>query len=129
MNKKIYLALIPVVTLCAIVIVYINNDTEEEGGHSVDITTTRTDISAGEGLTTTTKAIEGEKIIEKESSLVLAVSPDRCRGCGRCAMIDPEHFQLSGRKAVVISNENLDSAGLERAIESCPEEAITLTKI
>ena len=51
---------------------------------------------------------------------------NRCRGCGRCAQIDPEHFEVSGRYASVISNSNLNSSKLQNAISACPENAISL---
>ncbi|MFA7301630.1 MAG: ferredoxin [Candidatus Shapirobacteria bacterium] len=58
----------------------------------------------------------------------LAVLADRCRGCGKCTRIDPEHFELNRntRKAMVISATNLDSANLSMAINNCPDRAITL---
>jgi len=64
-------------------------------------------------------------VIEVEGQ-VLAVLPDRCRSCGRCAMIDPEHFRLDGRTATVISQESLDSNALVNAISSCHDGAIVI---
>ncbi len=51
---------------------------------------------------------------------------NRCRGCGRCAQIDSEHFTMSGREASVVSNSNLSSSKLQTAINMCPENAISL---
>lgn len=59
---------------------------------------------------------------------VLAVSPYRCIGCGRCARTDSEHFRMgSDGVAAVTSQQNLDSALLQSAIERCPGSAITLS--
>ncbi len=56
----------------------------------------------------------------------LAVLSNRCRGCGKCARIDSEHFEMSGRLATVISTTNLSSSKLALAINNCPVQAITL---
>jgi ferredoxin len=48
---------------------------------------------------------------------------NNCIGCGACQAIDPEHFEVDG-VSNVISEENLDSAALLNAIESCPVLAI-----
>ena len=51
-----------------------------------------------------------------------------CIGCGRCVMIDPEHFShTQGVKITqVISQDNLNSSSLEQAIESCPVQVIAV---
>ena len=56
----------------------------------------------------------------------LSVLPQKCRGCGRCASIDPEHFEMSGGVATVVSSTNLDSYALTLAINNCPTQAIIL---
>ena len=56
----------------------------------------------------------------------LSVLPDRCRGCGKCVRIDPEHFEMSGHQSIVISSANLNSSNLALAINNCPAQAITL---
>lgn len=56
----------------------------------------------------------------------LAVDPNRCRGCGKCTQIDPEHFRLNGKVAEVISQENLSSKALLLAISACKDRAINL---
>jgi ferredoxin len=55
------------------------------------------------------------------------VSKEQCIGCGACVAIDSEHFNFddNGRSSV-ISNDNLDSANLTNAIESCPTSAINI---
>jgi len=56
----------------------------------------------------------------------LSVLSNRCRGCGRCVQIDPQHFEMSGGKAIVISSTNLTSSNLKLAINNCRDQAITL---
>jgi len=57
----------------------------------------------------------------------LNVDPDRCRGCGRCVGIDPEHFEMNSNVAQVISENNLDSQSLTSAISACPADSINLS--
>jgi len=55
----------------------------------------------------------------------ICVNEEQCIGCGACVAIDPEHFDFNDNGlSSVISNENLDSANLTSAIESCPTGAI-----
>ncbi len=57
------------------------------------------------------------------------VNPDACIGCGACVAIDPEHFAFNDEGlSHAISNENLESAELANAIDSCPTSAISLTE-
>jgi ferredoxin len=56
----------------------------------------------------------------------LSVLPQKCRGCGKCVRIDPNHFEMSGQVAIVISSTNLDSSKLTLAINNCPTQAIVL---
>lgn len=53
---------------------------------------------------------------------------DKCIGCGKCARFDKEHFAMdyNSRKAIVISNKNLETTNLKNAISVCPVDAITL---
>ena len=59
----------------------------------------------------------------------LSVSANKCRGCGKCVRIDPEHFALDveNRVAIVISTENLDSEPLQLAINNCNDAAILIS--
>jgi ferredoxin len=58
----------------------------------------------------------------------LSVLSLRCIGCGRCASIDPSHFEISRttEKATVISSTNLNTRNLTMAINNCPVQAIVL---
>lgn len=58
----------------------------------------------------------------------IVVSKEKCIGCGACVAIDPEHFEFNDEgKSTPIMNENLESANLMNAIESCPTSAISIT--
>jgi len=56
----------------------------------------------------------------------LSVLANRCRGCGKCVRIDPQHFEMSVHQAIVISSTDLNSSNLTLAINNCPGQAITL---
>jgi ferredoxin len=57
----------------------------------------------------------------------LAITP-RCVGCGHCVRFDSEHFRMNSqsRLAEVISQSNLASSRLSRAITRCPVGAISI---
>ncbi len=66
---------------------------------------------------------------ESNSNIIyqkLSVLSNRCRGCGKCVRIDPDHFEMSGQIASVISSTNLNSSNLTLAINNCPGQAIIL---
>lgn len=56
----------------------------------------------------------------------LSILTNRCRGCGKCTRLDPEHFEMINGKSSVISTQNLDSESLKLAIRNCPDQAIIL---
>ena len=58
----------------------------------------------------------------------LMVDSQRCTGCGKCSRFDPEHFSFNPAigKAVVISQDNLESNDLHFAISACQDRAIAL---
>lgn len=51
---------------------------------------------------------------------------ENCIGCGLCAAIDPEHFEIVDGLSHAISYKDLDTTDLECAINSCPTDAIDL---
>ncbi len=51
---------------------------------------------------------------------------ENCIGCGMCAAIDPEHFEIVDGLSQATNNDNLDSKDLENAISSCPTAAIEI---
>ncbi|HWS48847.1 MAG TPA: ferredoxin [Candidatus Methanoperedens sp.] len=67
-----------------------------------------------------------DKITSEVDVKALSILGDRCRGCGKCVRIDPEHFEMNGRVAKVISSKNLGSTNLKMAINNCQDEAILL---
>lgn len=67
-----------------------------------------------------------DKITSEVELKALSILGDRCRGCGKCVRIDPEHFEMNGRVAKVISSKNLDSANLRMAVNNCQDRAILL---
>ncbi|MBR5662895.1 MAG: ferredoxin [Bacilli bacterium] len=57
----------------------------------------------------------------------LNVDEEKCIGCGACVAIDPEHFDFNDNGlSSVIKNDNLESANLKNAQESCPTGAISI---
>ena len=48
---------------------------------------------------------------------------DKCIGCGSCAAICGEVFEIKGSKAKVIAQKNVPC--VDEAIESCPVGAIS----
>lgn len=64
--------------------------------------------------------------IDTTSFHKLSVLVNRCRVCGKCIRLDPEHFELINGKSSVISTKNLDSEALKLAVRSCPDQAILL---
>jgi ferredoxin len=142
MNKKIYLSLIPVVIIAAATIIYFDNFsktatttkeesnvTEEQAQESVEnvtVTEPETTVESTPQTSQSTTNNNTDSIQTDEVQKTLAVSPSRCRGCGRCVAIDSAHFEMSGRIATVVTQTNLDSSALARAIDSCPAGAITL---
>ena len=56
---------------------------------------------------------------------MIKVDSDKCIGCGMCAGICPETFQMNAdNKSEVINAEVTDCA--KNAIKNCPVEAISL---
>ncbi|MFA5886952.1 MAG: ferredoxin [Patescibacteria group bacterium] len=58
---------------------------------------------------------------------MVKVDQNKCIGCGMCASLCPEIFQmnLNGKAEVVNSQENDNAL---KASESCPVEAISIKK-
>ena len=57
----------------------------------------------------------------------LKVDEEKCIGCGACVAIDSEHFDFNDNGlSNVIKEDNLESANLKSAMESCPTGAISI---
>lgn len=50
-----------------------------------------------------------------------------CIWCGKCTQIAPNNFAMSGREAIVISQENLDWNEVQMAIKRCPVSVIDVS--
>jgi len=82
------------------------------------------------GISTKTavESLSQEKMTSEVMTQQLTILGNRCRGCGKCVRIDPEHFEIneSTKKAMVISSTNLNSVALQQAINNCLDLAISL---
>lgn len=58
----------------------------------------------------------------------LRINKDACMGCSLCAKNYPEVFEMSGKKAIVRTEENLDMDKLQKIIKACPVTAIEYNK-
>ncbi|NLA52909.1 MAG: ferredoxin [Clostridiales bacterium] len=54
------------------------------------------------------------------------VDEDTCIGCGLCASIAPQTFEMDGDLAKVIEEPVSDEEAAREACEECPVDAITL---
>lgn len=134
-NNKILTMLISLSVVAAIAIIFImvnqanikENDSNQVAQTSY--TTSPTAINTETADTTTNKNNTSLQTSSNndDASTTLAIVTSRCSGCGKCAQIDPEHFNVTGRTATVISQDNLTSSTLERAIEMCHNNAINLS--
>ena len=59
---------------------------------------------------------------------VLKVNDDLCIGCGTCASISPDYFEMntSGKSEVKKPYAEEDSSEIEEAKDSCPVGAIEI---
>ncbi|RJQ13974.1 MAG: ferredoxin [Nitrospiraceae bacterium] len=57
------------------------------------------------------------------------VDYDACTGCGTCVEICPEVFELGDDgKAFVKAEDKCDTCDCQEAADTCPSEAITISK-
>lgn len=70
-------------------------------------------------------ALSNNQIVSEKK---LAIIPNRCVGCGKCARLASKNFAMNSntKKAEVVSQENLTDAKVQKAIEACPGRAITI---
>lgn len=114
MNNKLKIILpVVLVSSAAFVIFQIKNNSSNNQQTNT--------ITPKSNTITSTDQITSNQIFQQ-----LSVLPNRCRGCGKCVRIDPSHFEMQGRVAVVISSQNLNSSNLKLAINNCPVGAIVL---
>lgn len=58
--------------------------------------------------------------------MAVAVDMELCIGCGSCAEICPEVFEMRDDKAWVISADKCSTSDCQSAVDACPVEAISL---
>lgn len=76
------------------------------------------------------KLVKKEDIPEDKSTQnyenLLQINSEYCIGCGICSEISPKHFEISNKKAIVISQDIVkdESTIINEAIEKCPAKVI-----
>lgn len=77
-----------------------------------------------ESSSSSSDTISEEAGVQKE----LKIS-SRCIGCGHCVKFAVDNFKMnfSNHKAEVISQSNINSSWVERAIDRCPVDAISIS--
>jgi len=127
-KKNLYLGLVPISILLIMLMVYLSSFENETTNNKTIKTNiennTTTSVANSEIIQDENKEISDTTISKDEK--VLTINLSRCSGCGKCARIDSEHFEMSGQFATVISQENLDSSILESAINACHDGAISI---
>lgn len=58
--------------------------------------------------------------------MAVSVDMELCIGCGSCAEICPEVFEMRDDKAWVIGEDKCNTCDCQSASDACPVEAISL---
>ena len=56
------------------------------------------------------------------------VDQELCIGCGACADVCPEVFELKDEKAHVIAPEKCSTCNCEETVDICPVQAISIVE-
>lgn len=86
---------------------------------NIPTNTTEITTSGSEDTTVTTADSEAIKTAE------LTIN-NKCIGCGHCVKFAVNNFKMSWHKAIVTSQENIDSTDVSNAIDRCPVGAISI---
>jgi len=57
--------------------------------------------------------------------MAIKIDKEKCIGCGLCASIAPEVFDIDDNGKAKIKNQKGDKKKIKDAIDSCPVEAIS----
>jgi ferredoxin len=69
-------------------------------------------------------------VIRERPQVPLSIDASRCQGHGRCSLISPKIFDISddGLGQVLVPEPGPgDAADVTRAVENCPESAISFS--
>lgn len=58
----------------------------------------------------------------------IVVDKETCIGCGTCAVVCPEGFEMEGDKAKPVSEEVAEVTCHQEAADACPVTAITISE-
>lgn len=56
------------------------------------------------------------------------VNIDECIGCGVCAQLCPEAFEIDDMAGKCVIKQQLDTAEVKNAVETCPVAALTINE-
>lgn len=89
------------------------------------ISTTETYLNAEEFTQNVQQAKESINLSTKSNKLAIS---SKCVWCSHCVKFAPDNFSMdNNKKAIVISQENIRDSDVEKAIERCPVDAISIS--
>lgn len=60
------------------------------------------------------------------AKITISVDFGACEGCGTCAELCPDVFEIRDEKSWVLKEEGVEGCDLEEIVQSCPTEAISV---
>ena len=66
------------------------------------------------------------RLEKRGGNIPVKIDRETCIGCGLCASLCPQVFQMSGEKASVINPKGKEEGCAKEAAESCPVGAIKI---
>lgn len=102
-----------------------SSDNNPVTGSNNEVDLKNQDTSTGSSIQAEDNIIKLEPVDNNTPELKIS---SKCIGCGRCVNTDPAHFDLNSNtgKAIVASQNNLDTSNLKQAINNCPTSTISL---